>query len=79
MLKVAVNGKAVHGTGGVNYLPHMLAFYRVAATVFGSSHYDTAFISGVARERLLCIRLCSHRGRPRALQGKDHEHRERAQ
>ena len=27
----------------------------------------------------LCLRLCSHRGRPRALQGKDHEHRERAQ
>ena len=70
MLKIAANGKAVRGTGGVNYLPHMLAFYRVAATVFGLSHYDTALIAGVARERLLRIRLRSHRGRPRALQGK---------
>ena len=26
ILKDAVNGKAVHGTGGVNYLPHMLVF-----------------------------------------------------
>ena len=34
MLRIAVNGKAVHGTGGVNCLPHMLAFYRVAAAVF---------------------------------------------
>ena len=34
MLKIAVNGKAIHGTGGVNRLPHMLAFYHVAAAVF---------------------------------------------
>ena len=58
MLKDAVNGKAVHGTGGVNYLPHMLAFYRVAATVFGSSHHDTAFIAGFVRERS-CAFACA--------------------
>jgi hypothetical protein len=26
MVEDAVNGKAVHGTGGVNYLPHMFVF-----------------------------------------------------
>ena len=32
---IAVNGKAVHGTGGVNYLPHMFASrYAPAAVIW---------------------------------------------
>ena len=47
----AVNGKAVHGTGGVNYLPHMFAIcIAPAAVIWLKAIIARLLLSGSARE-----------------------------
>ena len=56
MLKIAVNGKAVHGTGGVNYLPHMFVLFACihasAAVSLAQAIMQRIFVS--ARKHVPC-------------------------
>ena len=51
MVEDAVYGKAVHGTGGVNYLPHMFAICIAPAAVYlAQAIIARLLLSGSARE-----------------------------
>ena len=52
-----MNGKAVHGTGGVNYLPHMLAFLSVLPQPYLAQVTMTRQFQQALYE--YCVRACA--------------------
>ena len=78
MSKDAVNGKAVHGTGGVNCLPHMLAFLSVLPQPYLAQVTMTRQFQQALYEYCVRARACAAIAVICELyKEKDHEHRER--